>query len=273
MNHALMPSLGLTVLVLAAVSTSAPARADGPSPSYSPQYAEQVKGRCTVQGKTSALCVEFYLDTVVGPNKLGVDRRIEDDLRSCFADAKRDAESGAGSSSGHYAEKLLRAREAGDPAASHKVVEECLRVTAEVLGEEWRTSAMMAAFKDKVARALRDDFEKKCGAGARAAVDKNAEVLTVVAYAKSTSKTVAFQGTDPSGGSVSVLCSGEVVGKTKDGKAFRRTPRMADDVRNAQNRACLASCRSSPSNAACVEGYRRGKTTPYCESVCKDRCR
>lgn len=263
----LVPVLGLAIAI---ASVSTPVRAgDGPSPAY----VADVRVRCTTGGKTSELCVEYFVDVVAGANKNGVDRSVDDDIRGCFRDAKQHELTGPSSSSGFYAEKLLRAGEGGDARAKNKFVDECVRVTALQLGEEWRTSAMMGAFRDRVGRALRDDVEKTCGAGARAAVYKKADVLTVVAYAKSANKTVVFQGTDPEGSAISVLCNGYVVGKTKDGKPINRAPLMADDLRSAETKACVNSCRSSASNAACVEGYRRGKTTPYCDSVCKERCR
>ena len=121
-----------TVSALAMASRSAPARAgDGPSPAY----VADVRERCTTGGKTSELCVEYFVDVVAGANKNGIDRSVDDDIRGCFRDAKQHELTGPSSASGHYAEKLLRAVEGGDARAKNKFVDECVRLTAAQLGE------------------------------------------------------------------------------------------------------------------------------------------
>ena len=99
---------------------------------YSPTALAAKKVMCTTKGKLSETCMEFWQDVVVGRNVLKTDRSIEDDLRACWREAKAADEQGEGRAVA--AEKLLRLRASGDPVGQNKYVDECIRVTGEVMG-------------------------------------------------------------------------------------------------------------------------------------------
>lgn len=235
----------------------------------SPAYLAEKKEICTTKGKVSEVCYEFWQDVVAGNNVLHVNSTDDDQLRACWNEAKKIDQQGPDSARPAAAESFMRRRAKGEEGAQNKYVDECLRLTGELMGGEWRAHAQKGVFLDTMAKALTSDFENKCGV--RADLQREHGPLKVVLWGKGKGKAVVWQGDDPEGGKLAVRCDGYIVGKDKAGKAVSIAPTTIDAIRTAQNRSCISNCEMN--NPACVEGARRGKTTPICAEICADKCR
>lgn len=257
-----MHRIGLAMMGLVVVGSAV--WAEG----LSPAALQEKQALCTTKGALSGVCVEFWRDVIAGgKNRPRVEREVEEDLMTCFREAKRVDEGNAHDAPS--AEKLLRLRGKSDLGVANKYVDECIRVTGQVMGGAWKSDAQKAVFLDKMSASVNADFEAKCGT--RADVQREHGPLQLVLWGKTKSKAVVWQGEDPDVGTLAVRCDGYLVGKSKEGKPISIAPTTIGAVRGAQSRGCISACEMN--DAVCVEGQRRGKTSPVCARYCADKCR
>jgi len=228
---------------------------------YTPQYLEEVKGRCTFAGAINDDCVAFFTEAVVGKNPLGVRNNLVDTLRECFADAQ--AFENHKYDHRKAAMDVFALREASDATVDNKYAAACIAATSAVRGEAWMNAAKTAAFYAQLKAQVQQTFEAKCGTRADLTSDQNP---TVVLYSKPKKSGVFFEGTDGDGTKISIACTGVMTAKNAAGKSVKIQPKTMTAVRAHQAKACVAACETTDS--LCV-GHVDGMCEAHCERQCK----
>jgi hypothetical protein len=91
-----------------------------------------------------------------------------------------------------------------------------------------------------------------------------------VLWAKPMKKTQFYKDTNADGTTVTVTCDGVLTVAPKGGKPLRSAPKTIAQVRAAEKAGCLGYCKQH--DDICIEGARRGTTTPRCAEHCRDKC-
>jgi hypothetical protein len=257
----------LPALVVAGLGFTATTATTRGAAAMSPKFIAEMKEQCTTKkGNASTLCAAWFTTVYESGEIKNYDNEVSTEISDCFRQAKDYDLHGGSSLTGSAAERLIREKAAGKSGRDNKYVDECIRVTTAALGDQWRADVTRAAFYDRVKKTVDTDFEKKCGTRA----DVQSDPFRLVLWSKSKGKDAIFSGTDPEGKSIAVLCTGHIVGKTKDGRAIDVAPRTIAQVKAEEKKSCIGYCQSN--DDVCVEGFRRGKTTPVCKSYCEDKC-
>ncbi len=269
----------VSIFVGACASASLAQARDRSEGGYSPAALADKREECTIKGQLSEVCLEFYTDIYIKYSPR-IERRVQDDLSTCFYRAKNTERNGISRSSADTATAIFNKR-ADDAAYQNKYVDECILLTERLL-PGWKKAAATdlarVAFLARVRGLISDDFTRTCGQGVNVGMGQEGDPFSIVgSHLSAGNKKVFFKATDPDGNNVVVLCNGYVVGKTKTGKSIQVAPSSFAQIsaeRNRSSAACLDQClHTSAPDPACYPEARYGVITAACAAHCRAECR